>query len=167
MRMGAVGRADPITPLLPAAQAILLHETGDAVPTDLFALALQLDGHARAAVGLPGLPVHARDLRPQFVIPPQARRNRNLRPRLVAAARNGEDRAKSFDGILVAHRLNPGMPLGDGSEDARGFFRISRCSVIRVSSRCKRSTSTGNSSFEAGGRNDPAARGAAPSRFHL
>src|SRR5688572_4551935 len=110
MGVSTVGRADPITPLLPAAQASLVHESGDAVSTDLLALALQFDGHAWTAVSLSGLPMHERDLRPQFVISTPARRNGCLRPRVIAAARNGEDRAKSFDRILVAHRLNPGMP---------------------------------------------------------
>jgi hypothetical protein len=68
MRVRAVGRAEAITPLLPAAQASLMHESGDAVATDLFALALQLDGHARTAVSLPGLLMHERDLRPQLLL---------------------------------------------------------------------------------------------------
>ncbi len=74
MRVRAVGRADPIPPLWPAAHAIRAHESGDAVPTNLFALALQFDGHARTAVGLPGLPMHERDLRLQFAISLPARR---------------------------------------------------------------------------------------------
>ena len=116
----------------------------------MVALGLQLCGHARTAVSLPGLLVHERDLRSQFVISQPARRNGGLRPRVVAAARNGKDRAESFDRIFIAHSLNPDMPLGDGSERMpAAFFRISRCSVIRVSSRCKRSTSTCNCSFGA------------------
>jgi hypothetical protein len=67
--------------------------------------------------------VHERELRPQLVLALPARRNRGLRPaRNSRCAKRAKTAQSRLDRILVAHRVNPGIPLGEGSEGMRRGF---------------------------------------------
>src|SRR5665213_1758654 len=158
----------PVAPLLTATQASCAHEAGYAVPADPLAQILQIQGNPRAAIGAPRLGVDNRDLGPQDLIALRPRRRLGLQPGIVAATGDREDLAQSLHGIRVAHRFDPGIPLGDGSERMpAAFFKMSLCSVIRTSSSCRRTTSAWSASLLSGGRRNPAARVPSPSRPHL
>src|ERR1019366_8473795 len=163
-----VGGNHAVASLLTAPQARGAHETGDAMAAHSFAEIEQIQGNPGAAVGAPRLGVDGGDLGPQGLIALRTRRRIALQPRVVAASRHREDLTQPLHGVLVAHRFDPGIPLGDGSESMpAAFFKMSLCSVIRASSSCKRSTSAWRASLLSGGRRTPAARGPSPSRPHL
>src|SRR5471032_1685080 len=103
--------------------------------------------------------MHHGDLGAQFMIPARMRGVAGVDPRVVTTARDGERRTQRFDRILAAHRLDPGIPLGGGSERMpAAFFKMSRCSVSRRFSCRNRSTSNWRASLLSGKPGAPAAR---------
>ena len=129
------------------------------MPTDHLALCPQFNRDPRAAISLPRLPMRHGDHRAQLTIPAGMRGAGGAGPRVVTAARDGERRPQHFDRIIAAHLLDPGIPLGGGSERMpAAFFKMSRCSVSRRFSRRNRSTSNCNASLLSGKPGAPAAR---------
>jgi len=92
------------------------------------------------------------------MIPERVRGLDGVYPRVVTTARDLERRVLDFDGVLAAHGLYPGIPLGGGSERMpAAFFRISRCLLSRSFSCRSRSTCNCNASLPSGKPADPAA----------
>lgn len=116
MRVSAVGGAHAIPSPLSTPQAVLPHQASDAMPPHRFTLRAQFHRDPRAAIRFPRLLMHHGDLGAQFTIPARMRGVAGADPRVVTAARDAERRTQRLDGILAAHRLDPGIPLGGGSE---------------------------------------------------
>src|SRR6266581_4454150 len=159
--MAAVGGANPEAAPGATLQPTLAHGSGHAVMADHFVLLAQDGCHPQTAVGATGVRMDLAHLSAKRLLPRRAPGCTRL-PGVIAAARDREGRAQVSHGVFAAHGLDPGIPLGDGSERMpAAFFRISRCSVTRVSSRCKRSTLSCNSSFEVGFKSGSRAESAA------
>src|SRR5580704_18000077 len=129
--MVAVGGLDAKAALLAPAQALLLHESGDAmtpVAASFFAQGLH---HARTAVGVPALGMNQVDFVGQRLVFQRARARTSaaLVPVVIAAGGNLQVLAQGQDRILVFHRVDPLGALKDGSERMPSvFFKMSRCS---------------------------------------
>ena len=129
--MVAVGRLDAIAAFLAAAQALLLHEAGDAIASVAASFFAQLFLDARAAIGLAALGMNLVDLLGQRLIFHGARAGTGTPPLpvVIAAGGNFQVQAERQDGMIVFHRVDPFIAFGDGSERMPNvFFKMSHCS---------------------------------------
>lgn len=107
--------------------------------------------YPRTAIGSPRSAMDLSDALLHLRLVPNPDRVRCGPPLVVSSARCHQHLTEAFYRKIVAHCLNPGIPLGDGSERMpAAFFRMSRCSVIRDSSRRRRSFSATRSSLLTG-----------------
>ena len=133
--MLAVGGLDAEAPLLAAAQAGGLHESGDAVAAMPAPLLAQGRDEARTAISLPALGVAVLNLQSQGLVGHGTRAGAGapLVPGVVAAGGDVQIGAQGEDGVIVFHGLNPCMAFGDGSERMPNVFLT--CRAARRSGR--------------------------------
>ena len=128
--MVAGGGLNPVAALLAAAQALLCHEPGHAIAAVAFSPLAQFPDAARAAVGLPAVGMDRGNLPGERPVRHRARAGTSppLSPAEAAAGGDGQVIAERQDGVIVFHRVHPGVTFSAGSERMPNvFFRMSRC----------------------------------------
>jgi hypothetical protein len=127
----AVGRLDAIAAFLATAQALFLHESRHAIASMAASFFAQLFLDARNAVGLAAARMNLVDLLGQRLIFQGSRAGTKTPPLpvVIAAGGNFQVKTKCQDGMIIFHRVDPFIPLEDGSESMPSvFFRIMHCS---------------------------------------
>ena len=114
----------PVTARLATTQARLLHEASDPIASMAVASFAQLFQYAWAAVGLPALVMNRFDRIGQGLVGRRAWTGRSAPPLsvVVAAGRNVQVQAERQNRVLVFHRIDPFIPLADGSERMPNVF---------------------------------------------
>lgn len=120
-----VGRLHAVAALLATAQALLLHEAGDAVASMARSTFAQFQDDARAAIGLTAAGMDVFDLLGQRLVlhRPRAGRVEPMLSVVIAARRDVQSLTKRPDGMMAFHRVDPSVPLGGGSERMPNVFK--------------------------------------------
>ena len=124
----AVGGARAEGPFLQSAQAVLAHESSNAVAAATVILLFERLSHARAAIGFAGQSVDLNNQRQQLVIGPLALAGLAFEPGIVAAAREAQHSTDLRQRKFHRESFHLGIPFCGGSSESmpRDFFRISR-----------------------------------------